>query len=119
MNAGTPIAGLGAALALVATPARAHDPQPDAVQQAPRVEDRAPLDIRGRLRADANGLSLEVGGTLVELRITGGQLAPGDSPGGAAAGGHDLHASITVDGKTTNLQLRIVPPPADEPAPGK
>jgi hypothetical protein len=113
------VAGCGAALALVAAPGRAHDPKPDAVEQEPSGEDRAPPDVTGRLRADANGLSLEVGGAVVELRITGGELALGDSPGDGVAGIHDLRASISVDGKTTNLHLRIVPPKTETPAPKK
>jgi hypothetical protein len=111
------LAGLAAAVALAAGPARAHDPRPDAVEQEPRVEDRAPWDIRGHLRADANGLSLEIGGTRVELKVSGGELS--GEPPGSPEGAHDLRASISVDGKTTNLVLRIVPPPGDAPAPEK
>jgi hypothetical protein len=111
------LAGLAAAAALAAGPARAHDPQPDVAGREPRVEDRAPLDLRGHLRADANGLSLEVGGTRVELKVSGGDLS--GEPSAGPEGAHDLRASISVDGKTTNLVLRIVPPRADAPAPEK
>jgi hypothetical protein len=108
----TRLAGAGAALALVAAHARAADPQPEMLDQEPPAEDRAPLDITGRLRASRSGLSLEIGGALVELRISGDQLSASEPSG--SPGAHDFRATFSVDGKTTNLLLRIVPPPGSE-----
>jgi hypothetical protein len=107
-------AGLAAALALAAEPTRAAEPEPEALEQEPRA-DRAPwADITGRLRLGPDGLALEVGGALVEVRISGEE-----APGGEDPRARDFRASFSVDGKTTNLLLRFVPPSGDESPPGK
>jgi hypothetical protein len=59
-------------------------------------------------------LSLEVGGTKLELTLGGGQDGGWD-PSGAASGARDLRASFTVNGKTTRVLLRIVPPSGETP----
>jgi hypothetical protein len=114
MKARTTRLAVGAALALVTGPTRAADPQPDALEQEPPADDQAPLDITGRLRASRNTLSLEIGGALLELRIFGDPLSSGEAPGSGDPRAHDFRASFSVDGKTTNLMLRFVPPRGSE-----
>ncbi len=108
------LAGLGAAFALVAWPTRAADQQAEPLEQQAPAEDRAPWDITGRLRAGPNGISLEIGGALVELRISGDQLSGAEPFGDRDPGAHEFRATFAVDGKTTNLLLRIAPPPGSE-----
>jgi hypothetical protein len=111
----TLMAGLGAALALVAEPTRAAEPEPDALGKEPPA-DRAPwADITGRLRVGPDGLSLEMGGALVEVRISGDEIPGGEPPGGADPRARDFRATFSLDGKTTNLLLRFVPPPESAP----
>jgi hypothetical protein len=112
----TLIAGAVAALVLAGA-ARAAEPKPDALEQVPRTEERAPwTDITGRLRAFPDGVALELGGNTVELRLSGGDQALG---GGDLGGARDLRATFTVNGRTTELLLRIVPPPAEKPRDGE
>jgi len=113
MNArSTRLVSLGSALALAAPLTHAADPQLDEPeQQEAPAEDRAAWDISGRLRATHDGLTLELGGALVELRVSGDPLSGGELDGSGEPGAHDFRATFSVDGKTTNLLLRIVPPP--------
>jgi len=110
-------AALGAALALVAGSTRAAESQPDALQQGSSAEEWAGTgDITGRFRAGPGGLSLDVGGAHLELRISDDALPGGEPFGSRAPGAHDFRASFSLDGKTTNLLLRFVPPPGAEPS---
>jgi hypothetical protein len=102
------------ALALAAGPARAADPEPDTPEPQAPAEDRAPWEFSGRLRATHDGLSLELGGALVELRVSGDRSPGVEPPGSADPRARDFRATFTLDGKTTNLLLRFVPPPAHE-----
>jgi hypothetical protein len=111
-------AALGAALALVVGGARASESQPDALPHGSSAEEQAgPGEITGRFRAGSGGLSLDVGGAHLELRISDDALPGGEPFGSRAPGAHDFRASFSVDGKTTNLLLQFVPPPGME-APG-
>jgi hypothetical protein len=104
------IAGPVAALVLAGA-ARAAEPRGEGLEPKPRGEERAPwADITGRLRASPDGLLLELGGNTVELR-----LSRSDDAGAEAPGARDLRAILTVNGRTTELLLRIVPPPAETP----
>jgi hypothetical protein len=109
------IAGPVAALVLAGA-ARAAEPRAEGLEAKPRGEERAPwADVTGRLRAFPDGLLLELGGNTIELRLSGGEQAAGEVPSGAAPGARDLRATLTVNGRTTELLLRIVPPPPETP----
>jgi hypothetical protein len=116
MKARATVAALAAALGLASaqSPARAADPEPEPLEQQPPTEDRAPLDLMGRVRATHDGLSLELAGALVELRMSGTPLPGGGSSSVAARGAHELAATFSVDGKTTHLLLRFLPPPGSD-----
>ncbi len=110
-------AALGAALALVAGGTRAAESQPDVLQQESSAEERAGAgDITGRFRAGPGVLSLDVGGAHLEFRISDDALPGGEPFRSRAPGAHDFRASFSLDGTTTNLLLRFVPPPGAEPS---
>lgn len=114
---------LAAALALAA-PALAEDPPPAApppptapppaaAGPAPRQGDGG-VDLRARVRSIPGGLSLEVGGAVVEVRLSEG---PPPQAGAAPPGAHELRATVSVDGQERGLVVRVVPPPRGAPPP--
>jgi hypothetical protein len=115
----TLIAALAAALVLAGA-ARAEEPVlPPELDGEAFVKEGGPwADITGRLRAGPGGLSLELGGAKLELTLADGGQAGGWDPSGAGSGARDVRASFTLNGRTTQVLLRIVPPPAEPPAHG-
>jgi hypothetical protein len=114
------IAAAAPALVLAGAPLAAEPPADGADRGAVEKDPDPWADVTGRLRAGPGGLSLELGETKVELKLAGGgEQAGGWDPSGAASGASELRATFTVNGKATELLLRITPPPADARAPAK
>jgi hypothetical protein len=104
---------IGMGLALAAAPVRAEDAVPGRAGQDLRTDDRAPWDVTGRLRVGHDRLSLELGGALVELRMSGEPLSSG-GPLDREPGAHHFRATFSLDGRTTDFLLRFVPPRVGE-----